>query len=295
MSNPHPTNRVALGTVQFGLAYGIANQAGKIHTEEAGRVLQTARESGIDTLDTAIAYGDSESVLGSLPLAGFNVISKLPEMPEGIVDVQDWVRSQCKSSLKRLGIPRLRGLLLHRPEQLLSHNGEALHQALLAVRDEGLVEKIGISVYSPCELQAFENRMTFDLVQAPFNPVDRRLAESGWMDRLHERGTEIHVRSIFMQGLLLMPSQSRPTKFSRWAPIWKAWDLWLEQTGQTPLEACLHFALSYPQINRVIVGVDNEQHLRQITQMPSNLCDIPPHSVSCSDIELLNPSLWSRL
>lgn len=295
MSGVESLNRIALGTVQFGLSYGVANQGGKVQADEAGRVLLAASEAGIDTLDTAIAYGDSEAVLGSLPLDGFQLISKLPDMPEHITDVDGWVTEQYRGSLERLRVKRLRGLLLHRPQQLLGDKGQALYAALLKLREQGGVEKIGISIYDPSELEAFEGRMTFDMIQAPFNPVDKRLYDSGWLERLHGREVEIHVRSIFMQGLLLMDQQSRPAKFGRWNMIWDEWQHWLEQTRQTPVEACLRFALSFPEIARVVVGVDSEAHLRQISSVSQQTCDNPPSSLACKDIELLNPSLWSRL
>ncbi|MFP5428329.1 MAG: aldo/keto reductase [Gammaproteobacteria bacterium] len=288
-------NRIALGTAQFGLSYGVANNAGKMQINEARRVLQAARDAGIDTLDTAIAYGDSEAVLGKLPLDGFELISKLPEIPEQVANVNAWVTEQCRGALERLGIDRLRGLLLHRPQQLMGDKGQALYSALLKLREQGAVEKIGISIYCPSELEAFEGHLSFDMIQVPFNPIDRRLLNSGWLERLHERNVEVHVRSIFMQGLLLMDAQSRPAKFQRWASTWVAWQQWLEQTGQTPLEACLRFVLSFPQIARVVVGVDSEAHLRQITNVSRQVCAAPPASLVCNDIELLNPSLWSRL
>lgn len=295
MSGDESLNRIALGTAQFGLSYGVANNAGKMQVNEARRVLQAARDAGIDTLDTAIAYGDSEAVLGKLPLDGFELISKLPEIPEQVANVNAWVTEQCRGALERLGIDRLRGLLLHRPQQLMGDKGQALYSALLKLRERGAVEKIGISIYCPSELEAFEGHLSFDMIQVPFNPIDRRLLNSGWLERLHERNVEVHVRSIFMQGLLLMDAQSRPAKFQRWASTWVAWQQWLEQTGQTPLEACLRFVLSFPQIARVVVGVDSEAHLRQITNVSRQVCAAPPASLVCNDIELLNPSLWSRL
>lgn len=295
MSGVESLKKIALGTVQIGLPYGIANQAGKVQVEEAGRVLLAARQAGVDTLDTAIAYGDSEKVLGTLDLDGFSIVSKLPEMPDDVVDVGDWVEQQFAGSLERLGVPRLYALLLHRPEQLLGKHGDALYAALIRLREQGKVQKIGISIYAPAELDAFEGRMAFDLVQVPFNLVDRRLVDSGWLSKLNQRGVEIHVRSIFMQGLLLMAADARPAKFARWDGLWATWEQWLLQTRQTRLQACLRFALSFPQINRVVVGVDNQQQLQEIIDAVDNVYLPPPAQLNCQDIELLNPSLWSRL
>ena len=127
------------------------------------------------------------------------MISKLPEIPAECQDVASWVQTAVMSSLERLGISRLRGLLLHRPEQLLGSQGDELYRALIVCRDQGKVGKLGISVYSPNELDALWSRYQFDLVQAPFNILDRRLVSSGWLNRLYQAGTEVHVRSVFLQ------------------------------------------------------------------------------------------------
>lgn len=295
MSGVESLKKIALGTVQIGLPYGIANQVGKVQLEEARRVLLVARQAGVDTLDTAIAYGDSEAVLGKLDLGGFSIISKLPEMPGDVVDVGNWVEAQFAGSLERLGVPRLYALLLHRPEQLLGQNGDLLYAALLRLREQGKVQKIGISIYDPAELDALEGRMVFDLVQVPFNLIDRRIVDSGWLSRLNQRGVEVHVRSIFMQGLLLMAADERPAKFARWDELWNTWERWLLQTQQTRLQACLRFVLSFPEISRLVVGVDNQQQLQEIINAVDNFYLPPPAQLNCQDVELLNPSLWSRL
>ena len=119
-------NRLALGTVQFGRSYGIANQAGQVSPDQVAKILGRASTAGIDTLDTAIGYGDSEAVLGQIGVGRWQVISKLPEIPAECQDVTSWVQTAVMSSLERLGISRLRGLLLHRPEQLLGSQGDEL-------------------------------------------------------------------------------------------------------------------------------------------------------------------------
>lgn len=295
MNGVDTASKIALGTVQMGLPYGIANQSGQIQQSEAARLLVTARQAGVDTLDTAIAYGESEATLGALDLDGFKIVSKLPQMPDDVSDVEKWVESQFQDSLKRLNVTRLYGLLLHRPEQLLERNGGRLYAALTTLREQGRVSKIGISVYGPEELEVFEGRMPFDLIQAPFNPVDRRLVESGWLARLNDRHVEVHVRSAFMQGLLLMDPQQRPQKFSRWSAIWNEWHQWLLSTGQTALNACLGFSLSFPEISRVVIGVDNVRQLEEVLFAAGARHVQPPSTLVSQDVELLNPSLWGRL
>jgi hypothetical protein len=170
-------------------------------------------------------------------------------MPDTCPDVAEWVESQVKGSLDRLGIKPLYAVLLHRPAQLLEARGPQLFAALERLKVLGYTKKIGISIYDPSELDSLFSKMHFDLVQAPLNILDRRLVDSGWARRLKHIGTELHVRSTFLQGLLLMSSEKRPQKFSRWQSLWLEWDRWLSETGLSPLEACLRFALNIEALN----------------------------------------------
>jgi len=165
----------------------------------------------------------------------------------------------------------------------------------LAFRQQGLVSRIGVSVYGTEELDTLFDSYRFDLVQAPFNILDKRLSQSGWLERLDRSGTALHVRSVFMQGLLLMAKKDRPAKFQRWNPLWAQWEQWLNDTGQTPLEACLRHALAIPQIERVVVGVDSISQWQDILSASEGAALSPPESLWCNDIELLNPSFWNHL
>ena len=290
-----PVNYLALGTVQFGLTYGISNQTGQVSRLEAKDMLQMALSSGIDTLDTAIAYGDSESCLGAAGTHGFKLITKLPELPDDTEDVGQWVQQQVMASLSRLGVSSVYGLLLHRSEQLLSLHRIALYQALQTLKETGQVQKVGISIYSPSELSALSPEYHFDLVQAPFNLIDRRLHSSGWMQRLKDGGTEIHTRSSFLQGLLLMSQVDMPAKFIPWSRLWNRWHRWLEDHHVSAVQACLAYPLSFPEIDRIVVGADSQAQLAQIINAASHqpLTELP--DLECNDQDLINPSHWKNL
>jgi aryl-alcohol dehydrogenase-like predicted oxidoreductase len=285
--------RLALGTVQFGQPYGIANTHGQVAASDVLSILDLARHHGIDTLDTAIGYGMSESVIGRCGADRFKVVTKLPALPPGVASIGDWVTSQIDASLARLRIGTLEAVLLHKPDQLTEPHGEAIYSALIGLKQSGRTRKIGISIYEPALLDALAH-LHFDLVQAPLNVLDRRMVESGWTQKLADRGCELHTRSAFLQGLLLMPPEARPALFSAWAPVWKAWDHWLEAARLSPLEACIRFALAVPHVAKVVVGVDSPTHLQAIVsaaegplpELPLELAGVPPY--------LLNPANWSR-
>jgi aryl-alcohol dehydrogenase-like predicted oxidoreductase len=284
--------KLALGTAQFGLAYGISNIEGQVSVDEAGKILARARAAGMDTIDTAVAYGQSEQRLGELGVGGWHVVSKLPAIPDDCVDVQAWVAANADASLARLKVAKLCGLLLHRPGQLLGPNGEELYQALLQLRDFGKVEKIGVSIYEPSELDDLCPHYAFDLVQAPFNVFDRRLATSGWLHRLHAEGIEIHVRSAFLQGLLLSATGESPVGFERWEPLWSAWRGWIAGNGMNPLRAALGHVLSHPEIGRVVVGVDSLVQLNEILACSKSEQQRAPETLATTDLDLLNPARW---
>ena len=287
------SHRLALGTVQFGQAYGIANQAGMIDSGAIAPILTCAWKAGVGTLDTAVSYGASEQRLGETGIGQWQVVSKVPALPHGSDDVVGWLEGAVLGSLERLRIPRFRGLLLHRPAELLGAKGGALCAALVALKDRGLVEKIGVSVYGPEELEALNLVFPYDMVQAPFSVVDRRLDESGWLATLSNQGVEIHVRSVFLQGLLLMESGRLPEAFSQWHALWGRWHDWLDEQSVTPLQACLSFALSEPRIDRVVVGVDNLRQLEAILAEADAVVPPPPADLRSGDLDLINPSRWS--
>lgn len=287
--------KLALGTVQFGLNYGVANKAGQVNAEMASSILQLANQSGIDTLDTAIDYGNSEDLLGKIGVRPWKVVTKLPSVPQDCSDVSKWVNNQVFGSLKRLGVDSLYGLLLHRPSQLLDRMGADLYSALQSLKADGVVSKVGVSVYGPEELDQLADRYSFDLVQAPLNILDRRLLESGWTERLERAGIEIHTRSAFLQGLLLMPENERPTIFRQWSGVWREWDRWLYSTGLNPLQACMHFLNSISSVNRIVVGVDSSAHMLEIINASNGRLKSFPEFPEFEDRRIINPSTWHSL
>ena len=285
-------HKLALGTAQFGMSYGIANTSGQVSRDEAKAILKLASVNGIDTIDTAIAYGESEACLGDVGIGNFRVVTKLPALPEGVTNIEEWIEGQVEASLKKLRIDSLYGLLLHRSVQFGIPD---VRTALERLKQGGKVQKIGVSIYSPDDLEVIPVVGALDIVQAPLNLVDRRLVASGWLRRLTDCGIEVHTRSVFLQGLLVMPSASIPEKFSPWSSVWEAWHEWLSGKGISAVQACLGFALSYPEVDRVVVGVETLAQLSQLISAARSPLGIDFLDISNTDERLINPSLWSSL
>ena len=185
------------------------------------------------------------------------------------------------------------GLLLHRPEQLFTEHGDYLYALLQEAKADGKINRIGLSLYDPSEIPKCFDKFEFDLIQIPGNIFDRRLEKSGWLKELTDYNVDVHLRSIFLQGLLLMSTNNRPKRFEKWNSLFQHWNSWLNETKQTALDACVQYALSLEGIDRVIVGVDSVFQLEKIIQATKTPFLEPPHDLVSSDIDLLNPSRWA--
>jgi aryl-alcohol dehydrogenase-like predicted oxidoreductase len=283
----------ALGTAQFGMDYGITNKSGKTKKKDVRIILEKARNAEVDMLDTAITYGESEKCLGQIGVDNFKVITKLSAVPENIINVENWIEDQFNGSLTRLGFKSLHGLRLHRPEHLKFSVGKKIINTLKNLKRRGLVEKIGISIYGPNELETLIDNFSIDIVQIPINIFDRRIISTGWLSKLKKLGIEVHARSVFLQGLLLMNRLELPENFLSQKNLWIRWHQWLkEQNDIEPIKACLGFISSLKDVDRIIVGVNNVRQFEEVLKVINNPLDIDYPNFECQDEKLLNPSNW---
>jgi len=290
-------SKIALGAVQFGMDYGINSISGQVLPAEIKDILNYAYRQNIDLLDTAPAYGNSEQVLGKCNSHEFKIVTKTRhfdclEIGNREAQLLDSDFSQSLTDLKK---DRVYGVLFHNANDLLKHGSDKLFNRLNDFKQAGKIKKIGVSIYNHEQLQSIIDNFDIDLVQLPFNILDRRLVDSGIFRMLQDRDVEIHARSVFLQGLLLMTEQSRPGKFKRWEALWKVWHEWLNDNQITALEATIRHAISMPEISKVLVGVDTVDQLKEIViATPGVLPDIPPDMFT-NDADLLNPSNWGKL
>ena len=290
-------SKIALGTVQFGMDYGINSISGQVLPAETKDILNYAYRQNIDLLDTAPAYGNSEQVLGKCNSHEFKIVTKTRhfdclEIGNREAQLLDSDFSQSLTDLKK---DRVYGVLFHNANDLLKHGSDKLFNRLNDFKQAGKIKKIGVSIYNHEQLQSIIDNFDIDLVQLPFNILDRRLVDSGMFRILQDRDVEIHARSVFLQGLLLMAEQSRPGKFKRWGALWRIWHEWLNDNQLTALEAAIRYAISIPEISKVLVGVDTVDQLEEIVlASPGILPDIPGEMFT-NDADLLNPSNWEEL
>jgi aryl-alcohol dehydrogenase-like predicted oxidoreductase len=282
-------SELALGTAQFGMQYGISNTSGRVSFEEAKTIIALAKKNRINTIDTAISYGDSEIQLGNVGVKDFKVITKLPPIPQDILDLKLWVFNQVEASIQRLNVSNLYGLLLHRS---LNYRNAELRACLYNLKELGKVKKIGVSIYDPDELYSIPVDRELDIVQCPLNVIDRRIVASGWLERLQEYGTEVHVRSAFLQGLLVMNLDSIPKHFYKWSSLLNTWHSWLNLHNLNAAHACLRFALSFEGVQRVVVGIESACQLNQLIDFTGAPIITQFPDISSFDLDLINPSRW---
>jgi aryl-alcohol dehydrogenase-like predicted oxidoreductase len=294
-----PDIKIGIGTVQFGLDYGISNASGRTPEKEVRRILALAGHEGIRVLDTAALYGQSEAVLGqTLPEThAFSIVTKTPKFDtgRGAHGEAERLEAVFRQSLQNLRQPRVYGLLIHRAADLLTNDGKQLFDKMVFLRERGFVRKIGASVYSAEEIDGLLDRYQLDLVQIPVSILDQRLIQSGHLSSLKKAGVEVHARSVFLQGLLLMQPDSLPAHFSSVSGLLRGYFETIARQGLTPLQAALGFVNSLSDIDVVICGVNNRLHLEEICRAAETRVE-PDHYARFAVAEeaVINPSLWER-
>ena len=288
-------NKMILGSAQFGMDYGVSNKIGKISNQEIRNIFHFSQQNYIDTIDTAMSYGNSEHLIG-IYNKNLQVITKLPPMPSKCKDVEGWFSNEINQSLERLRLKNLYGILLHNPDDLLGKNGLKLSNLLTSYKKKGIVKKIGLSIYDFSFIHRYLDVIKVDIVQCPFNIIDQRVINNGLANEMHDIDIEIHARSIFLQGLLLMAEHERPKYFQKWSSLWSKYDVFLDSNNITSIQACIDFVLSNKLIDKFVVGIDSLRHLKEIVELTKHSSkNINPNynNLSSNDSSLINPSLWS--
>ena len=284
--------KIALGTANFGQKYGLAGKIIK-SDKKVKKIIQFANNSKIKLIDTSSNYGSSETLLGNNNLKNFKIITKLKisNDEKKSNNLENIVFNKVEESLFKLNIKKLYAILLHESDDLKSNKRHKLINVLKKLKKKNLVSKIGISIYSPKELNFIWPFWKPDIVQCPFNILDRRIFESGWLNKLKQNKTEIHVRSIFLQGLLLKNEKSMPRKFKKWKNIFKKWNNYCKKENISKIQGCINFIKSFKKISFVIIGFEDIKQVKNIIDSFKN--NKKSHAtIACNDIKLIDPRLW---
>ena len=291
--------RLVLGTAQLGMDYGIANRAGSPGPKSATAIIEAAIGAGIREFDTAQAYGTSEKILGRL-LAAKNSEDPVRIVTKGIVDTEsdplDSLRHAVARSLKNLGIRRLHGFMFHKERFLDQWHGE-FGTSAKQLLDEGTVERIGISVYSPEKAMQALAIDEISIIQIPSNIFDRRFENSGVFREAVLRQKRIYVRSVFLQGLLVMPLEDLPPQMAFAVPALNAFQSFADSAGISCHQLALGYARdAYPEA-KIIFGAETPEQIRvNITawHTPLSTGIVRQSQERFKDIDhrVINPTRW---
>ncbi len=284
---------LGLGAAQFGLDYGVSNPRGRVPEHEVRGILDTAAINKVGFIDTAPAYGDSERILGqSWPFPSpFRVVTKTVPIAEGL----DRVETRARRSLEKMGLSRGHAILVHAAEDLLGPDGPALWDRLQGLKAEGLFQKIGVSCYGSDEPVHLARRFRPDLIQLPCSLLDQRPDRDGTLRALADLGVEIHLRSIFLQGLLFLDRDQLPAALGDAGPRLSRIRRALAEAGADPLQAALAYAQTRPEASAVILGVTSAAELRAILAAAATpVPDLDWTALALDHPVALDPRRWTE-
>jgi aryl-alcohol dehydrogenase-like predicted oxidoreductase len=283
------SSKLALGTVQFGLDYGISNSRGKVDEQTVKAILEEAYSHGIHMLDTARAYGNSEEVIGNYLMTGqpYQIISKIRG---GVTNPQEILQEFELSSIA-LQRSSLYAYMFHQFDDL--YQNPELWVAIEALKEKGKIEKAGVSLYYPWQLEwLLENKIDFDLVQIPYSILDRRFEP--YLEKLKEYQVEIHIRSVFLHGLYFMAADQLSTFFD---PV-KSFlnDLQQNISSENLPAMLLYFVLQNKHVDRIVIGVTNLEELRaNLSETKNNdLGMLEQLEIPQLNEQILIPSNWPK-
>jgi aryl-alcohol dehydrogenase-like predicted oxidoreductase len=293
--------RLALGTVEFGMDYGVAASSGRPSFDDIAAILDAAEDAGVEFLDTAPSYGDAEILLGRLAGDGtrFKVITKAARFDPTASrqTVGEQLEASLSGSLERLRREKIHALMLHGAGDLMGQCGDAVFRSLQAIKATGKVERIGVCLYDPSEAEAVIKHYPVDIVQLPMNVLDQRFLSTGVLSRLSKAGIEVHVRSAFLQGALLSETSALPAHLGPLIPFLENFKDRARQMGLSPLAMALQFLHAQADVSSVLVGVNTITEWRAIVacwrELGTQIADLS--DLACPHEVLVSPRRWPEL
>ena len=279
-------NKIIIGTTQFGLPYGISNTKGITNKSSINKILNLSRKKKIRNLYTSNYYGKANKVLGKNNLKKFNIILKFKEndfLKKNIIN-------EIKKSSKVLRM-KISVVIVDKFESIPKEKAKKIYKHLQDLKRKKLINKFGFSIYSFKNLKKICTKFKPDIIQCPYNIIDRRIEKNNYPNFFQKKKIEVHIRSIFLQGLLLMDFKKIPKKFYPWKKFFFIWHNWIKKENITAVNACYSFVSKSKFISKILIGVNNFSQFEEIINIKVKKKLRFP-KISSQSENLINPNNW---
>lgn len=277
--------KLIIGTANFTQKYGTNNK--KIRLDETKKILDLAKKNQINSLDTAESYLSNHQLFKDSKYK-FKLISKIN--PDDHWTSYDYCKKKLLSQIKKLN-NSIEILLFHDVNILYKKKGEDIFNNIKLLKKRGFFKKIGISIYDPSCLNYLISRYDIEVVQCPFNILDKRIVTSGWLSRLQKKDIEVHARSVFLQGILVNEEIYKIQYFNKWKKFFFEWFQNLRRKKISPIDYCLSDISSY-NFDRIIIGINNSNNLIDIINFKLIEKKKRMLKFKINDLSLIDPRNW---
>lgn len=288
-------NKICIGSANFGMEYGLDKKS-PLLKKDIKEIFEFLKKENTIYIDTAANYKNSEIIIGKYSTKKFKIITKIKKIPKGVNDLEKWLKNEIYTSCKKLRVNKIYGLLVHDTQDLKNKKkAKKIYKTFDILKKSKIIEKIGLSIYNPNELDLYLKNYNFEIVQAPLNIFDRRIINSGWLKKINEKGIEFFARSIFLQGLLIKDINKIDKFFSPYKKKFEKFEIWTQKLNISKVEACIRFVNSYREVDKVIVGINNKMHFFENYKFLKKDKLIVPNSLEIKSGKILNPKLWKKV
>lgn len=265
-------NKIIIGSANFGLNYSHLNSYKKINIKEIKKIIRYCEKNRINYLDTAYGYGNAENIIGKLKKTEWKIITKIPKIKsQNSKEIKKIILRIINTSLNNLKCKSLYALLLHDEKQLISKNGNEIFKFLKYLKKKKIINKIGVSFYTPDILLKTLSKFKIDIIQIPINYINRSFINHKILTKIKKQDIEVHARSIFLQGLLLK-KKTNDKKFKKFINYLNTWHY---ANKISRLESSLNFFNNLNFVDKFIFGLESLSQLKQIIKTKKIILDFP--------------------
>jgi aryl-alcohol dehydrogenase-like predicted oxidoreductase len=286
--------KLIIGTAQLDKNYGIKKNRKKIDTQKLKSIFNFLKKKNYFYIDTARSYKGAENLLKTQDLSKFKIIGKVEKLREK-KNIYSFLKKRIMTSLNNLDIKRFEGYLIHDEADLISDKSNEIYEALLKIKNENLTRKVGVSVYNFRNALAIIKNFKLDIIQLPYNILDRRFEKKIFLKEIKKKNIEVHARSIFLQGLLLYKINKIPNYFTKYLKNLKKIDEFCEKNNLSKLEFCLNFVLQNKFIDKLVIGIEDKKNIYEISRVKYTKNNKRFPNIDSNNLNLIDPRKWKNL